>query len=212
MTSFAEFAARLRESISHGVRVALPARVEAYDASKQKVAAQPLVRDYFEADSGALVTERLPVVSDVPVAFPSGGGCFLTLPITAGDMGLLVFADRSLDRWLNGIGSEVDPGDPRMHDLSDAIFLPGVYPFGAPRAGVSGAHVVMHLSGGAQLHLGQASPPYAVALAESVEDALSDLKSAMSSAANYDALKTALTTVMSAWPGSLGSASVKVKG
>jgi hypothetical protein len=40
---------------------------------------------------------------------------------------MLVFSQRSIDRWLD-VGGEIDPADPRKHHLTDAIAYPGVYP------------------------------------------------------------------------------------
>src|SRR5262249_11851944 len=99
------------------LRVALPGRVEQYDATKQSVDVAPLLKNPFEDQTGALQTESLPVVPGVPVIFPGGGGFRITFPVAAGDTGLLVFSDRSLDRWLAGDGSEVDPVLLNQHHL-----------------------------------------------------------------------------------------------
>jgi hypothetical protein len=107
------------------VRVALPGRVVRYDAAKQRVDVQPLVKDGYENESGARVAERLPVVSDVPVIFPGSGLFRITFPVKEGDTVLLVFASSSLARW-KATGSEVDPGDDRHHTLADAIAIPGL--------------------------------------------------------------------------------------
>jgi hypothetical protein len=111
-----------------GVRVALPARVEAYDAATQQVSAQPLVHEGFLDETGARQADRLPVVNGVPVVFPGAGGFRVTFPIAAGDTVLLVFASSSIDRWL-ALGGEVDPLDDRRHDISDAIAIPGLRDF-----------------------------------------------------------------------------------
>lgn len=61
---------------------------------------------------------------------PMGQGYSIKLPIAVGDTGYLIFSDRSLDAWLAGGGGIVDPQDARHHDLTDAIFVPGLVPFG----------------------------------------------------------------------------------
>ena len=70
-------------------------------------------------------TETLPVVPNVPVWFPRGGGASITWPIEVGDGCLLVFSERSLDEW-KLTGSTVTPTDPRKHGLSDAIAFVGL--------------------------------------------------------------------------------------
>lgn len=110
------------------LRVSLPARVTRYDASKRLCDAHPLLREtYTDADDKPM-NVSLPVVTNVPVVFPGAGGFSVTFPVEPGDIVLLVFADRSLDRWLS-MGGEVDPIDPRRHALSDAVAIPGLQPF-----------------------------------------------------------------------------------
>lgn len=100
--------------------VAMPARVESYDYRTQKASVTPLLR----RQDG----EARPVITGVPVVFPRSADASLTFPIRSGDGVLLVFTDRSLDLWL-GRGGEVTPDDPRAHSYSDAVAIPGLYPF-----------------------------------------------------------------------------------
>jgi hypothetical protein len=56
-------------------------------------------------------------------------------------------AERSLDRWLaSSDGAVVSPGDPRKHDLSDAIVLAGIAPW-AKAAPVDPADLVITREG-----------------------------------------------------------------
>lgn len=71
--------------------------------------------------------EEMPVIPNVPVWFPRGGGASITWPVGAGDGCLLIFAERSLDEW-KGSGGSVSPDDPRRHGLSDAIAFVGLNP------------------------------------------------------------------------------------
>jgi hypothetical protein len=75
--------------------------------------------------------EALPVIPRVPVVFPGANGFRVTFPIVAGDTVLLVFADRSIDAWLDR-GVLVEPTDARSHDLADAIAIPGLRSFRTP--------------------------------------------------------------------------------
>ncbi len=102
------------------LRVGLPAKVVSYDAAAQRVSVKPLIQDrYVDLATGAETSEDLPVIVDVPVLFPQGGGYRITFPLAVGDVGWLQFADRSLDVWLNR-GGVVDPGDSRTHDPTPA--------------------------------------------------------------------------------------------
>lgn len=106
----------------------IPGRVETYDASTQKANIQPLLKKQY-IDNEEIV--NLPVVNDVPVQWPSaaGGKAHIHLPLASGDLGILVVCERSIDNYLVGDGSPIYHDDPRHHNLSDAIFIPGVLPF-----------------------------------------------------------------------------------
>lgn len=121
------------------VHTCLPAKIEKYEASTQKANVQVLLKRKYEADSEAI---NLPVINSVPVQWPSAsqGSAYIHLPLKVGDLGIVVFCERSIDLWLSGDpgkpddvldarGKIFDPLDPRIFDLSDAIFIPGVLPF-----------------------------------------------------------------------------------
>jgi hypothetical protein len=135
----------LREAITahlYDLHVCLPARVEKYDAAKQKATIKPLLKKrYKEEDNDT----ELPVITDVPVQWPSaaGGSSYLHLPLAKGDLGMAIFCERSIDAWLHGKGQMVAPNDPRHHHLSDAVFVPGVRPFGASLNNTSAQNAVL---------------------------------------------------------------------
>lgn len=104
---------------------ALPAKVVSFDASKQTVSALPSAKIRRGLPNGKRDYLALPLIPDVPVHFPSGGGYTLTFPIAPGDECLLVFASRSIDAWY-AAGGQQEIRDARMHDLSDAFALVGI--------------------------------------------------------------------------------------
>jgi len=110
----------------------LPGIVQKYDKAKNTVDVLPALKRKYE--SGELV--NLPMVLNIPVAFPRGGKFSITHPIKAGDSVILVFAERSLDVWKNQ-GGVVDPQDNRKFNLTDAFAIPGGYPSTKPIAGAS---------------------------------------------------------------------------
>ena len=126
----------------YDVHVCLPAKVEKYDAAKQKASIKPLLKKKYKAESQET---ELPVITEVPVQWPSaaGGDAYLHLPLKPGDFGMAIFCERSLDTWLQGSGQIVGPKDPRHHNLSDAIFVPGVRPFGASLSGAGAENAVL---------------------------------------------------------------------
>lgn len=129
------------------LHVSMPGRVERYDASKQEASVQPLLQVAL-ADGGSAT---LPLINHVPVVWPRGGGAILSFPLQQGDTVLLVFSERSLDEWLQQ-GGDVAPADPRSHDLSDAVAIPGLYPFSEP--GEADPRDVLLRFQGSELRLG----------------------------------------------------------
>ena len=110
------------------VHTCLPAKIQKYDSETQKADIIPLLKKKYKFNDEAT---DLPVITNVPVQWPSvnAGAAFIHLPLKVGDLGWVVFAERSIDTWLAGEGDSVSPEDPRHHDLSDAIFMPGGLPF-----------------------------------------------------------------------------------
>ena len=117
--------------LSKEIHTALPGRVESYDASTQKADVKPLIKSEDIDEEGNAVYYPIPVITDVPVVFPGGGGFRVTFPLTKGSTVLLVFSEASLDTWLSK-GGDVEPGVDSRHELTDAIAIPGLNTFTAP--------------------------------------------------------------------------------
>jgi hypothetical protein len=125
------------DSMLYDVHTAMPAKIVALKGNAM-CDIQPLLQRKYK--DGSL--KPLPVIQDVPVVHPRGADYWVKLPIAVGDTGLAVFSERSLDTWAQ-TGGMVDPADPRRHDLSDAVFIPGLYAKAAPLSGAA-ADMVLH--------------------------------------------------------------------
>ncbi|HBR6787154.1 Gp138 family membrane-puncturing spike protein [Klebsiella pneumoniae] len=126
--ALAQVLASERKTISEQIRVALPGIIQSFDPGDDDrpptCVVQPAIR-YVERDNdGNKSTKDYPLLVDVPVVFPRGGGCTLTFPVKAGDECLVIFADRCIDFWWQSGGIQ-EPVDERMHDLSDAFCIVG---------------------------------------------------------------------------------------
>ena len=109
------------------LHTALPARVERHDAANQRADVKPVFLRVFLDEDGNERAYEYPIITDVPVHFPRGGGAFIHLPIAEGDLVLLVCAQRSLDRYLETDGKQViDTQDARRHHFSDAVAFAGL--------------------------------------------------------------------------------------
>ena len=104
-----------------------PARVVAYDAAKQTVSLQVTQKAFVKQPDGSVKAMTIPVLQDIRVQFPAGGGQSITFPIAVGDEGMATFTTRSPDGWQQS-GQESAPPDAFVSNLSNAFFQPGLKP------------------------------------------------------------------------------------
>lgn len=179
----------LREAIdarAAEVHTAIPAKVISYDAAKQVADVQPMVKDFYHSVEGALIPRSFPTLPSVPVAFLRGSGYFMTVPLAAGDTGMLIFSELPIDRW-RSTGQESHPVNARRHGVGNAVFYPGITPRAKAltETGVSD-HMVLGKEGGCQIHVKPAEvnldggpSATAVALAQLIETRFTALYAAI---------------------------------
>lgn len=115
---------QLYNTIFSMLRVSLPGIVQSFDPATCTCTVQPAIAGQGVDEKGQIKSAPLPLLMDVPVIFPRGGGCTITFPVKAGDECLVVFSDRCIDFWWQNGGVQ-EPVDPRQHDLSDAFAFVG---------------------------------------------------------------------------------------
>jgi hypothetical protein len=188
--------------------VSVPGRVQSYDAAAQTVVVEPMTKKVSRDADDTRIVDILPVLAGIPVSWLRGGGYFLSMPLEAGDGGLIVFTDTDIGAWRDS-GAVADPGDERRHGLGGAVFVPGLETVARALTGAGTRHLVLGKEGGPAIHidastvqLGAAGGNF-VALANLVTAQLADLKTTINNwtpVANDGgaALKVALGT----WLGS----------
>ncbi len=144
--SLEEALADMLEDLRGSIHTALPARVLAYNVATQTVDAKPTVRHEGVA---------LPAIPNVPVAFPRGGGGYLSFPLAPGDFVFLICSEVSLDQWRSKAGAETAPGDPRLHSLTGAVAFPCLYPTSRALADAHATQVRLGMDGGKSVAVGQ---------------------------------------------------------
>lgn len=142
----------------------------------------------------------LPIIQNCLVQMPRGNFYGMKLPVAVGDTGVALFCESSLDVWQVS-GGAVDPLDTRHHTLSDAIFVPGLFPMSQPMPPAIGAdptELVVY-NGLAQLHM-QVLGGFRLTNGSPANEVLSILlQSLVASAAGFTALgETATATVLTA--------------
>lgn len=123
---YADVIARVMESRLVDLHTSMPGTVESFDAATQCADVRPaLTRRIPGADpEDPDAHEALPVLPCVPVLYPGSSQFGIRWPLSKGDRGLLVFAERDIGRWQAG-GEDGDPQVAGMHSLAAAIFIPG---------------------------------------------------------------------------------------
>ncbi|PJR63523.1 Gp138 family membrane-puncturing spike protein [Raoultella sp. T31] len=118
---------RVREKSVANARTALPGVIQSFDpdtvtcvVSLCSKSSKPVPYE----DIGKTESMDFPLLVDLPVVFPHGGGVTLTFPLAEGDECLVVFSDRCIDFWWQNGGVQ-ELVDWRSHDLSDAFVIPG---------------------------------------------------------------------------------------
>lgn len=134
------------------LRVCLPGRIHKYDPDTHLASIQPLIKRRFY---GATTSTLLPIVNKVPVLHPRTGNALIRLPVARGDIVTMVFADRSLEAWLQGNGAETESPDTRQHHLSDSYAILGGYPEGnKPVKAINPDALVFHVEPGTKVGIG----------------------------------------------------------
>jgi hypothetical protein len=160
------------------LHTAIPGAIKSYDAAKQTAEVIIQVRSAVPAEDGSIVAETPPVIPNVPVQWPRGGGYALHFPLKPGDHVLLVFNEAAIGHW-RASGQVADPGDLRRHSISYPVAIPGISPDASPIADAPAGEAVLTVGDGT-FRVGGPSAEL-VALASKVN-------------ANFKALKDMFTT------------------
>ncbi len=115
------------EAWQSGIHTAMPGIVQSFDSAHQTCTVQPALLWRVTDQSGRTSSVALPLLVDVPVIFPGGGGYLFTFPVRPGDSCWVVFGERCIDAWWQSGGVQ-EQAEYRLHDLSDAVALVGIRP------------------------------------------------------------------------------------
>ena len=118
---------------SKGINTCLPGIVHAYDAATRRATVQPAI-DMLTTDGRTIPR---PLVANVPVVAPAGGGWSVSLPLEAGDPVLLVFSQRGLTGFKRA-HERAAPDADRLMAMGDAIAIPGFGPISITEVSTDG--------------------------------------------------------------------------
>ena len=137
---------QLMEDLLLGIHVAMPGRIQSYDAEHQVAdIIVGLKHSYPNPDgSGEYLHENYPVLPAVPVLFPRGDDTFLSFPMKAGTCVQLLFNSSAIGIWrrstrvddasMDGLQRALQGvslvGDVGRHHLTHAVALLGLETYG----------------------------------------------------------------------------------
>lgn len=104
-------------------RCCIPCIVQSYNSENNTVECQPAVRERIINEDGTIQYIQLPLLINVPVAFPGSENFDIKFPLSKNDECLVFFSDLSIDNFWQK-GSVQNPVEVRRHDLSDGMAIP----------------------------------------------------------------------------------------
>ena len=111
------------------LHTSMPGIIKEFDPVTQLAKVQPAIKRVFKTEDNngdeILNPQNLPILINVPVQFPRGGGFSITFPVKPEDECLLVFCERAIDNW-HRTGESKKPNAKRFHSLSDATCFVGI--------------------------------------------------------------------------------------
>ena len=130
-----------------GVNTALPGIVQSYDPDTRRASILPGVKTVMQDGTSA----SKPMLHDVPVVMPSGGGYSLTLPLAEGDPVLVVFCQRGIGEFKKTL-EEAEPTLAGLFPWGGAIAIAGIAPLDATDRGEG--VTMQHTESGARVSAG----------------------------------------------------------
>lgn len=170
------------DAMMRGLRVAVVAKVESYDAAQQTASVTPQVRELVLVD-GAPTYLPAQRVDGCPVVWPGGSTGGLTSGLTAGDLVIALVRDRSHDEVDNGNALPSEPQSSARCSLADIVVLPAYrVPGTMPSRGYrsDGAPVVW-ADGSLPVRIGTSTAAVALALATLTQARLDAIQTAFNS-------------------------------
>lgn len=120
-TLIGTFKTVLRKFLQGGVDDMLPASVVAFDRAKNRVTVQPMIMILSTLGE----QKQRAQVQNLPVLQIGGGNFVLNFPLKPGDLGWIKASDRDISLFLQSY-KQAPPNTLRMHNFSDAIFIPNI--------------------------------------------------------------------------------------
>lgn len=142
------------DRVQEEIHTVLPAKVIAYNASRQTVDVQFAVRVAHRDADGEPEWETLPNLADIPVAWMRAGGFFFATPLSVGDCVWVYATTAAIGQWRHSGKVPSDGPETRRHGLGSCFCIPGAFPNAAALQDASGTELRLGKDGNAaQIHV-----------------------------------------------------------
>ena len=128
----------------------LPGMVQDYDRTTNLARVQPLIQI---VDTANQTHNRAPV-ANIPVLLLGGGSFFISFNLPAGSLGWIKANDRDISLFLQGFVNN-RPNTERMHNFSDAVFIPDIMTGYTIDSDDADAMVIQNLDGTVKIALSE---------------------------------------------------------
>lgn len=121
----------IAKAVGAKLRVAMPGIIQSFDSATQTAVIdlaiydriQPYLPSSIPTYNSTTGDLKIPTLLDIPVIIPRGSGFALTVPVSAGDECLVIFADMCINEWFDAGGFNNVQQVLRRHDLSDGFAI-----------------------------------------------------------------------------------------
>ena len=145
-----------RDALTAELHTCQPGSITSYDSATQTASVQLLLKTRHLDETDAEVSVPVPELHDVIVMHSGPGKNRITWPVKVGDVVLVHFCEASISTF-KVKGGMVDDGDPRRHDLNDAIAVLAPHSRNAPPTDAPTDAIVHHADTGIKIKLGASS-------------------------------------------------------
>lgn len=151
----------IRGALSHA-HTCLPGKVVSFNPVTNLASVQPVIKADWTDSYGEVSYDTLPVIPNVPVAWPRGAGKVVRMPLATDDHVWLVFNEASIAEW-RLTGQLSAPADTRRQSLGYPFALPGCAPDTSPLSAADAVEVaagalIVGEDGGNQILVGGTVP------------------------------------------------------
>lgn len=112
------------EAALREIHISLIAHVVRFYPDRRAADVRPVIRAPVMTENDQIETEELPVIQNVPIAYPSGGGWAQTWPLAVGDPVRLLLSEQYTGGYRRSGKEGQEPGFLARFDLSSAVAIP----------------------------------------------------------------------------------------